>query len=183
MTARRWGTINFAARLAIRILSSKSPIRIKNLARFVEILKNLARECWTKAGRIVESFAQCLVLRVSTHLLPPEASCGEMADSSEKPPSSGCRLQSTACQPNDRPRMRAALYRVSDWMCLPLSVSLWRFDRRHEPLKDLRLSPTIGSSSSLTLLVARASYRDWLATIIRTGRLLKKQFQPRFTRR
>ena len=79
--------------------------------------------------------------------------------------------------------MRAVLCRVSDWLCLPVGVSLRRLDRRHEPLKFLCLSPTIGSSSSLTLLVARASYRDWLATIIRTGRLLKKQFQPRFTRR
>ncbi len=79
--------------------------------------------------------------------------------------------------------MRAVLCRVSDWLCRPQSVSLRRLDRRHEPLKALCLSPTIGSSSLLTLLVSRASYRDWLATIIRTGRLLKKQFQPRFTRR
>ena len=79
--------------------------------------------------------------------------------------------------------MRAVLCRVSDWLCLPLSVSLRRLHRRHEPLKVLCLSPAIGSLSSLTLLVARASYRDWLATTIRSGRLLKKQFQPRFTRR
>src|SRR5438093_2337015 len=106
-----------------------------------------------------------------------EASCNAMADSEEQPPSSGRPGQFRPEQ-----RVLVAACRASDWFSdfcrvCSLRVPLRRVStsRRLEPLSVLSLCLSPAGSWNLTG-VARASYRDWLATTLRTGQLLKKQF-------